>query len=150
MSYTIGQAAQMCGLSTPTLRYYEKEDLLTPERTASGLRRYSDEDVQWLHFIDHMRTTGMSIADLKRYVTLRRNNTDDYQEELLGILRRHEEQLKVKLAHYQANLELVHFKIEMYEKELAERNVDLYDLYRERGCSQLEKLKETPTPSSSS
>ena len=44
-TYTIGQAAEMTGLSVSTLRYYEKEGLLPfVERTGGGRRVFSDED----------------------------------------------------------------------------------------------------------
>lgn len=132
MNYSIGQVSRMTSLPASTLRYYEKEGLVTPGRTAAGVRRYSDEDVEWLTFIDHMRSTGMSIADLSRYVSLRRAKVPESEQELLDIMKRHEQHLRMTLAHYQANLELVQYKIGLYESELAHHDVDLFDLYRER------------------
>nr|WP_265087412.1 hypothetical protein [Nanchangia anserum] len=77
----------------------------------------------------------MSIADLSRYVSLRRGKVPGAEQELLAIMRRHEQHLRDKLAHYQTNLGLVQYKIRMYESELADADVDLYDLYRRR-CGQ--------------
>ena len=43
--YTIGEMADMLGLSTKTLRHWEARGLLEPSRTYSGYRMYSDSDV---------------------------------------------------------------------------------------------------------
>jgi nicotinamidase-related amidase len=46
MQYTISKIASMAGISTKTLRYYEKLGLLIPSaRSTSGYRLYSDEDI---------------------------------------------------------------------------------------------------------
>lgn len=135
MSYSIGKAAELCNLPASTLRYYEREGIVCPERTENGVRRYSDEDITWLTFISLMRNTGMSIADLSRYVTLRRAHVEGSEEELLAIMRKHEKHLAEQIAQYQLNLDLVRRKISMYESEIGERGVDLYELYRKHGCA---------------
>lgn len=48
MTYPIGQAAQKLGISVDTLRRWEREGKLTPERNAAGHRRYTDEDIDAL------------------------------------------------------------------------------------------------------
>lgn len=48
MTYPIGQAAQKLGVSVDTLRRWEREGKLTPERNAAGHRRYTDEDIDAL------------------------------------------------------------------------------------------------------
>jgi predicted site-specific integrase-resolvase len=42
---SIGKAAKMLGVSIPTLRRWDSEDKLSPERTPSGHRRYLASDV---------------------------------------------------------------------------------------------------------
>ncbi|NKX77585.1 MerR family DNA-binding transcriptional regulator [Gordonia amicalis] len=48
-TFTIGQAADLTGLSIHTLRFYEHENLLvsTVARTSSGRRRYTQTDIDW-------------------------------------------------------------------------------------------------------
>lgn len=49
MRYSIGQVAQKMGLTAHTLRYYDKEGLLPfVKKNSSGLRMFSDEDIDWL------------------------------------------------------------------------------------------------------
>ena len=71
---TISGAAELSGLSVDTLRYYEKEGLSLhrPERSASGQRRYTEDDVRWLGTLVMLRTTGMPIRDIRRFVELYR------------------------------------------------------------------------------
>lgn len=116
------------GLSEHTLRYYEKEGLVIPARSTSNLRLYSQEDVEWLFFIEHMRSTDMSIEDLKHFVKLRRYSTE-YEEDLLDILLRHRQSVREKLQHYQQNLTLLDYKIDIYTNELKNRDQNLYDYF---------------------
>ncbi len=120
--------AEKTGLSEYTLRYYEKEGLIVPARSANNLRLYSQEDVEWLFFIEHMRSTDMSIKDLKHFVKLRRNGTE-YETELLDILLQHRQNVRDKLAKYQANLELLDYKIDIYTDQLKNRDQNLYDYF---------------------
>ena len=38
----------MTGLDRATIRYYEKENMITPQRRENGYRDYSDQDAQHL------------------------------------------------------------------------------------------------------
>ena len=50
------------GLSSYTLRYYEKIGLLRHvKRSRSGHRVYSDRDVDWVNFIKRLKDTGMPL-----------------------------------------------------------------------------------------
>ncbi|MFD1418567.1 MerR family transcriptional regulator [Companilactobacillus keshanensis] len=69
--YRIGDFAKVTGLSSPTLRYYEKEGLINPHRTENGLRYYTDQDTNWIKFLLHLKSTGMTIEQLKQYVDWR-------------------------------------------------------------------------------
>lgn len=47
-TYTIGQAAQQLGVSTDTLRRWERDGRIAPARTLKGHRRYTREDIEAL------------------------------------------------------------------------------------------------------
>ena len=67
--YTIGEMAELLGVATSTLRYYDKEGLLPfVERTAGGIRRFKESDLEWLVTIEHMKKTGMSIRDIRIFI----------------------------------------------------------------------------------
>lgn len=128
-AYRIGEAAAVVGVSEATLRYYERERLVVPGRTASNIRSYSQEDLDWIEFIIHMKSTGMSIADLREFVRLRRDGVG-YEQGVLEILRRHREHVRKQCELYTANLEMLDTKIDLYEKQREGHSEDLFDIYR--------------------
>lgn len=70
--YTIRTMAARCGMTTHTLRYYERVGLIQPVgRAHNGHRRYSDADEAWLKFLHCMRKTNMPIRQMQRYAALR-------------------------------------------------------------------------------
>jgi MerR family Zn(II)-responsive transcriptional regulator of zntA len=70
--YTIGKAATLAGVSTDTLRYYEKEGLITPaSKTAVGYRLYNDDALRRICFIKHAQHCGFTLADILELLTLK-------------------------------------------------------------------------------
>ncbi|MDO4626528.1 MAG: MerR family transcriptional regulator [Pasteurellaceae bacterium] len=63
----IQEFSQLIGLTSDTLRYYEKEGLVKPVRDASGHRDYSEQDIEWVKMILRLKETRMPIEKIKRY-----------------------------------------------------------------------------------
>lgn len=62
----IGELAAAVGVSTDTVRYYERLNLLPhADRTRSGYRLYSQDDVERLRFIKRAQTLGLSLEEIK-------------------------------------------------------------------------------------
>ena len=53
------------GLDRATIRFYEKEGLISPERKDNGYREYSDENLSHLLKIKLLRQLGMSLETIK-------------------------------------------------------------------------------------
>ena len=70
--FTLQEVVQRSGLSEHTLRYYERIGLLDRVKrdSSSGHRRYSVEDIQNIETLACLRTTGMSIEDMRTYFAL--------------------------------------------------------------------------------
>ena len=69
--YSIGQVSKIIDVPASTLRFYDKEGLLPMmERTNSGIRRFRDEDLEWLRIIDCLKRTGMSLKEIKHFIDL--------------------------------------------------------------------------------
>ena len=64
--FTIGQLAELAGVSTRTLRYYEDRGLLSPARDSSGYRSYGNQDVKRLAQIIAMRACGLPLTTIGR------------------------------------------------------------------------------------
>jgi DNA-binding transcriptional MerR regulator len=116
MSLTIAETAAKTGLTPHTLRYYERDGLmLAVDRSASGHRRYTDRDLQWIRLITRLRATGMPIREVRRYAELVRRGPGN-EAERLAILRRHREHVRAELEAVSRHLAAIDDKISIYEK----------------------------------
>ena len=69
MTYSIGEISQRLDIAPSALRYYEKEGLLPfVERSDSGIRQFTDIDLEWLIIIDSLKKTGMPLKLLAAYL----------------------------------------------------------------------------------
>lgn len=118
---TITEAAARTGLSTDTLRYYEKAGLIDRVgRSTGGQRRYAVADLDWIAFLLWLRDTGMSIADMQRFAELRRGG-DATMADRLVLLREHRTQLAERIRRLRASGRALDEKITHYEKSLGEQ-----------------------------
>ncbi|WP_346353755.1 MerR family transcriptional regulator [Azotosporobacter soli] len=115
MHYTIGQFAALTQLSSYTLRYYEKEELLQVGRDAVGRRRYTDADIAWLQFIKRLKETGMSIHNIRSYARLRYQG-DATLAERLTLLEQHKLSVVEEKLKWEQNLVKLEEKISLYKK----------------------------------
>lgn len=67
---SISEVSELLGITAHTARYYERAGLLEVSRTQSGHRIYDQKAVARLDFLVRMRTSGMGISELRRYVDL--------------------------------------------------------------------------------
>ncbi|WP_109471004.1 heavy metal-responsive transcriptional regulator [Ornithinimicrobium cavernae] len=68
----IGQLARAAGVSTDTIRYYEREGLLpAPERTSSGYREYGPGTADRLAFIQGCQRLGLRLTDIGDLLAIR-------------------------------------------------------------------------------
>ncbi|AJR06890.1 Zn(2+)-responsive transcriptional regulator [Photobacterium gaetbulicola] len=70
--YLIGQLAKHCGVSSDTLRFYEKNGLLVPAgRSESGYRLYSEDDLSRIRFILRAKAIGLSLDEIRELLDIR-------------------------------------------------------------------------------
>jgi DNA-binding transcriptional MerR regulator len=68
---TITKVAEQYGLSTDTLRYYERIGLIpTVQRNKAGNRDYNETDCNRVKFVKCMRSAGIPVESLTEYVRL--------------------------------------------------------------------------------
>jgi DNA-binding transcriptional MerR regulator len=72
---TIGEVSAQIGLSAHTLRFYEQEGLFEARRNAAGRRVFTGQDVGWLKVCTKLRSSGMSLPDIRRYAELARQGS---------------------------------------------------------------------------
>lgn len=65
MEWTIKEAAEKTGIPAETLRYYDKEGIVSPKRSENGYRQYSDNDISALKNVIVMKYAHFSLAEMK-------------------------------------------------------------------------------------
>ena len=74
--YGITVAAELVGTGPQNLRQYEARGLLTPQRTAGGTRRYSENDLSRLRDIAGLLDAGLNLAGIEMVLALRTANSE--------------------------------------------------------------------------
>ena len=64
--YTIGQVSEMFGLPISTLRYYDKQGLFPGMERISGIRKFSEKEIETLRGIECLKRSGLEIKDIKQ------------------------------------------------------------------------------------
>ncbi|WPC74333.1 Zn(2+)-responsive transcriptional regulator [Vibrio porteresiae] len=70
--FQIGELAKRCGVSTDTLRFYEKNGLIIPAgRSESGYRLYDESNQKQVRFILKAKEVGLSLEEIKELLEIR-------------------------------------------------------------------------------
>lgn len=121
----ISEISQQSGISSDTLRYYERIGLIPPvNRNGSGIRDYSELDVKRVEFVKCMRKAGLSIEVLTAYFKLVHQG-DRTVEARKEILKEQRARLMAKMEEMQQTLDLLNYKISMYEETLLKKEHEI-------------------------
>ena len=115
---TPAEMASRTGTTIDTLRYYEREGLITGiVRGASGHRRYSDVDVGWVEVLRCLRLTGMPIQQMKAFAALGAAGTHTEAERHAQLLA-HRATVVESIRELEAALVVLDKKTAIYEDAL--------------------------------
>lgn len=129
MPYSIGEISQRLGIAPSALRYYEKEGLLPfVERSDSGVRQFTDIDLEWLIIIDSMKKTGMPLKEIREFVTMFEER-DSTIARRLEIVTRHRAVIQEQVTKLNEIIAVLDFKEKYYRNALEQgKTMDLPDL----------------------
>ena len=121
----IAEVSEQYGISSDTLRYYERVGLIPHvNRNRSGIRDYNDLDLRRVDFIKCMRSAGLPIEVLIEYVGLVQQG-DKTIEARKEILREQRELLAVRMSEMQKTLDILDHKIDVYENALLKKEKEM-------------------------
>ncbi|MFE1556077.1 MerR family transcriptional regulator [Streptomyces sp. NPDC058734] len=125
MDLSIGEVARRSGLSVHALRFYEREGLFANpvRRLSNGRRVYHEEDVEWLAVCTKLRSSGMPLPVIRQYVELARQGPGN-EHERLELLRRHERQVEAQIQELRETLDVMRYKVRIYEEHIARGEAD--------------------------
>ena len=121
--YKIGDFSNLSKTTIKTLRYYEKEGLLTPGYIDSntGYRYYESSQLVDLSKIVHLRQAGLSIKDIK--------NILDGQD-LTNILKNRKKEIEKQLFNYNTELSKINYLLEgNMQNEIFVKKIPSYIIY---------------------
>ena len=120
----ISEVSEQSGISSDTLRYYERIGLIPPvNRNKSGIRDYNEIDVRRVAFIKCMRSVGLPIDVLTEYYKLVQQG-DQTIEDRKEILVEQRAQLAAQMEEMQKTLEMLNIKIEVYENAILKKRTN--------------------------
>ncbi|WP_168122350.1 MerR family transcriptional regulator [Paenibacillus sp. HB172176] len=125
---SIKQAAEFTGLSQDTIRYYEKIGLLPyADRKANGHRTYSREQLAGMIFLTRLRSTGMTLEEMKHFRSLYEEGNASIPQRK-SILKEHKNHIQKQIEQLQETQRILAYKIDNYDEIAA--NPDL----NQAGC----------------
>jgi DNA-binding transcriptional MerR regulator len=115
-SYSVSEVSDQTGLSAHTLRWYEQVGLLDPvDRDTAGRRRYVTTDMDRLRFLIKLRSTGMPVREMVRYIELARRGEATVAERL-EILVEHRQRVLAQIEALTDDLKIIEYKIDLYSE----------------------------------
>ena len=116
MGWTIKQTVEKTGISADTLRYYDREGIVSPKRNANGYRQYSDNDISILKNIIVMKYAHFSLAEMKSIEALfKRDPSANCNEICKGILNSKITELRQTIYNYQKIVTLMEALLPMID-----------------------------------
>lgn len=114
-SYTISELAREFDVTARTIRFYEDQGLLSPQREAGRNRVYGARDRTRLKLTLRGKRLGLSLAEIKHLVDMYESPKDTaiQMERFLAVLAHH----RKKLEQQQHDLNLALAEISLHEQE---------------------------------
>ena len=118
-SLFIGEVASRTGRSVHAIRWYETQGLMPGViRDGGGRRVYSEYHVGWLDLMERLRSTGMSIAQMRAYTELAKQGSASL-EQRRALLAAHQARVRETIARWTEALALIDAKVEFYDEWVA-------------------------------
>lgn len=121
MEYTIGEVSKMFNLSISTLRYYDKEGLFPNIERKSGIRKFTDKEIDSLRIIECLKKSGLEIKEIKLYFELCQKGKESYHDRYNLFLKQKENVLS-EIKRLEDVLNIINFKLWYYEEAIKDGN----------------------------
>lgn len=126
--YSIGQVSEMFGLPISTLRYYDKQGLFPDMERSSGIRRFSDKEIEALRVIQCLKKSGLEIKDIKQFMEWCKEGPKTY-ENRRNLFVRQKENVEAEIEKLSKVRDMLKFKCWYYEQAIKDNGeANLKDL----------------------
>ncbi len=121
--YTIGQISEMFNLPISTLRYYDKEGLFPHMERQSGIRRFTDVEVETLRVIECLKASGLGIRDIKQFMEWTTEGSATYAQRR-QLFETRKTAVEEEIQRLQKTLAMLKYKCWYYETAIQDGNED--------------------------
>lgn len=116
--YNIKDVTNLMGIPASTIRYYDKEGLLPfLERSESGYRIFSENDLSLLRVIECLKKTGMPIKEIKQF-TAWLSEGDASLQKRFDMFAERKRIVEEQMADLQKTLDIINYKCWYYQTAL--------------------------------
>lgn len=116
----ISDVSKKFNISIQTLRYYEREGLIPAiHRDSNGVRDYQKDELYWIHYVQALRNSGVTVASIKKYVGLVQKGSETREQRKQILLEQRQALLK-KRAQIDDALKHMDIKLESYDTYVIE------------------------------
>lgn len=121
--YTIGQVSEMFDLPVSTLRYYDKEGLFSELNRTSGIRQFSEKEIETLRVIECLKKTGLQIKDIKLFISWCMEGSSTYLKRK-ELFENQKKQVEKEINELNQTLDMLNFKCWYYSEVIKDGNED--------------------------
>lgn len=141
--YTIGQVSKLFNLPVSTLRYYDKEGLFPNIKRSSGIRQFSETELETLRVIECLKKSGLEIKDIKQFINWCSEGNKTYQQRR-NLFEQQKKQVEAEIERLNHVLNMIKFKCWYYDEAIKDGNEDrLATLIPEKLPDDIRKLYES-------
>lgn len=141
--YTIGQISQMFNIPISTLRYYDKEGFFPNLKRTSGIRQFSDNDIETLKVVECLKESGLELKDVKQFIkwATKGNSTYKNRKELFE---KRKKAVELEIKKLQKTLDILNYKCWYYDKAIKDNTEDkIYKLLPNKLPPKIQKLYDS-------
>lgn len=115
--YTIGQVSKMFGLPVSTLRYYDKQGLFPGLERTSGIRKFSEKELEALRVIECLKRSGLEIKDIKQFMDWCVEGPATYPQRK-ALFEKQRAMVEAEIEHMNQVLDMIRFKCWYYDQAI--------------------------------
>ena len=124
--YTIKDVAERTGISAYTLRYYDKEGLFPGMERRSGIRRFSEKEVEALKVIECLKASGLEIRDIRKFMQWCTEGPSTYRQRK-ELFEKRRAALEEEMERLNGVLNLLRYKCWYYETAIEKGSEDFIE-----------------------
>ena len=117
--YTIGQISEMFNIPVSTLRYYDREGLFPGMERKSGIRKFSDNEIEALRVIECLKASGLEIREIKQFMEWTTKGSATYQQRK-QLFETRLKKVEEEMDNLQKTKDMLKYKCWYYETAIAD------------------------------